>query len=478
MTYLTKMHISFLGTLRYNLPMNAKVHSMNMCEGALVPKIIKFTLPLIASGILQLLFNAADMVVAGRYVGANALAAVGSTSSLINLLVNLFMGLSVGANVLVARFFGSGQEKDVSETVHTSVLLSLICGFFLAGFGFFMAPKLLVMMGTPAEVLPLSVLYIRIYFAGMPVSLLYNFASAILRAVGDTKRPLIYLTVAGVINVIANIIFIVFLGFGVDGVAYATVISQTISAVMVLMSLIKSNECYKVELSKLRLYGEKVKLILRFGLPAGLQGCVFSFSNVLIQSSINSFGAEAMAGNSAACNIEGFIYVAMNAFHHTSLSFTGQNFGAKKFDRIKKVCLTGLIMVSVVGFVLGSLSYIFGPELLAIYADKADAEIVIHYGMRRMAVIMFTYFTCGTMDCIVGSIRGLGYSIMPTIVSLLGACAFRIIWICTVFRSVHTLECLYLSYPISWILTTSVHLICFVIVFKKAKNRYLTPETA
>ena len=449
--------------------MAAKKYSINMTEGALLPKIISFAIPLMASSLLQLLFNAADMVVAGRFAGSNALAAIGSTSSLINLLVNLFIGLSVGANVLVARFFGSGRESDVSEMVHTAVLLSIISGFFLAGFGFFMAPKLLIMMGTPEEVLPLSVLYIRIYFMGMPVSLLYNFVSAILRAIGDTKRPLIYLTIAGFLNVICNIIFIVIFGMGVDGVAYATVLSQAVSAILVVGALIKSDECYKLELKKLVFTKDKFLQILRLGIPAGFQGIVFSLSNVLIQSSVNSFGASAMAGNAAASNIEGFIYVSMNAFHHTCLSFTSQNYGAKNFERIKRVLITCLVMVSGIGFLLGVAAYVFGPNLLSIYANSSDAKAVIEYGMIRMGIIMFTYFTCGMMDVMVGAIRGLGYSLMPTIVSLCGACLFRIIWIYTAFRSIRTLTCLYISYPISWVLTFSVHLICFLIVLRKKK---------
>ena len=449
--------------------MAAKKYSINMTEGALLPKIISFAIPLMASSLLQLLFNAADMVVAGRFAGSNALAAIGSTSSLINLLVNLFIGLSVGANVLVARFFGSGRESDVSEMVHTAVLLSIISGFFLAGFGFFMAPKLLIMMGTPEEVLPLSVLYIRIYFMGMPVSLLYNFVSAILRAIGDTKRPLIYLTIAGFLNVICNIIFIVIFGMGVDGVAYATVLSQAVSAILVVGALIKSDECYKLELKKLVFTKDKFLQILRLGIPAGFQGIVFSLSNVLIQSSVNSFGASAMAGNAAASNIEGFIYVSMNAFHHTCLSFTSQNYGAKNFERIKRVLITCLVMVSGIGFLLGVAAYVFGPNLLSIYANSSDAKAVIEYGMIRMGIIMFTYFTCGMMDVMVGAIRGLGYSLMPTIVSLCGACLFRIIWIYTAFRSIRTLTCLYISYPISWVLTFSVHLICFLIALRKKK---------
>lgn len=451
--------------------MSKKSYSINMCEGPLLPKIISFTLPLMASSILQLLFNAADIVVAGRYVGSNALAAIGTTSSLINLLVNVFMGLSVGANVLVARFYGSKRTKDVSETVHTSIILAIICGIILAFIGYVFAPKILIMMGTPEEVLPLSSLYIKIYFLGMPASLLYNFGAAVLRAIGDTKRPLIYLTIAGALNVVCNVAFIVIGGMGVDGVAYATVLSQTVSAVLVLICLVRSDECYKVELKKLKVTADKLLQILRLGLPAGFQGAIFSISNVLIQSSINSFGADAMAGNTAACNIEGFVYVSMNALHQTSLSFTSQNYGAKNFDRIKKICITCMTCVTVVGFALGTLSYVFGEQLLSIYANENDREVVIYYGMLRMAIIMFSYFTCGTMDVMVGCMRGLGYSILPMIVSLMGACGFRILWIYTIFTKIHTLQCLYISYPVSWIITTIVHVICFLICFRATKRK-------
>lgn len=454
--------------------MSTKKYSMNTTEGPIFPKIVSFTIPLILSSILQLLFNAVDMVVAGRFAGKTALAAIGSTSSLINLLVNVFMGLSVGGNVLVARYFGSNRERDVHETVHTAISLSLISGIILAFIGILFAPSLLVLMGTPDEVLPLSSLYIRIYFAGMPVQMFYNFGAAILRAIGDTKRPLTYLTVAGAINAVCNVVFIVAFGMGVDGVAYATVLSQAISAVLIARCLITSNECYRLEIKKLRIYKDKLMQILRLGLPAGFQGAVFSISNVLIQSSVNSFGSDAMAGNTACSNIEGFVYVAMNAVHHTCLSFTSQNFGANRFDRIKKIYIQCMSFTAIVGFVLGAICYVFGPALLSIYAGSNDKDVVIYYGMIRIGVIMLTYFTCGTMDVCVGAIRGLGYSIMPMIVSLLGACGFRILWIYTIFRQYHTLRCLYISYPISWTLTTTAHIICFIIVFNKCKKRMST----
>ena len=442
-----------------------------MCEGPLFSKIWIFTVPLILSGLLQLLFNAVDMIVAGRYVGKEALAAVGSTSSLINLLTNVFIGLSTAANVLVARYFGSGQDKDVHETVHTSIALSVISGVILSVLGIIVAPKILVLMGTHESVLPMATLYIRIYFLGMPVLMLYNFGAAILRAIGDTKRPLYYLTISGAINAICNVIFIVVFHMGVAGVAYATILSQAISAILTIRCLMVSDESYRFELKKVHIYRDKLGQILRLGLPAGFQGSIFSISNVLIQSSINSFGADAMAGNSAACNIEGFVYVTMNTFHVTCLSFVSQNYGKHYFARIRKIFLICLGSVTAVGLIAGSLSYVFGPQLLSLYANDADKSVVIAYGMRRLAIIMFTYFTCGMMDTCVGALRGLGYSVMPMIVSLLGACGFRILWIFTIFRAFRSLENLYISYPISWTITTTVHIICFIIVFNKLRKR-------
>ncbi len=451
--------------------MKKKEYSINTTEGTLFPKILSFAIPLILSSVLQLLFNTVDMVVAGRFAGKTALAAIGSTSSLINLLVNVFLGLSVGANVLVARFFGSGQEKDVHETVHTAVSLSVIGGIALSFIGVIFAPKILVLMGTPLSVLPDASLYIRIYFVGMPVQMLYNFGAAILRSVGDTKRPLTYLTISGAINAVCNVVFITAFGMGVDGVAWATVLSQTVSAYLVVRCLIRSDECYRLEIKKLRIYQNKFTQILRLGLPAGFQGAIFSISNVLIQSSINSFGEDAMAGSTASSNLENFVYCSMNAIYHTCLSFTSQNYGAKRFDRIKKLFLECLGLVIVIGATVGSLVYIFGPNLLAIFAGDNDKDVVIHYGLIRAQIIMLTYFSCGIMEVAVGAIRGLGYSIMPMIVSLLGACGLRIVWIFTVFRLHRSLECLYLSYPISWVVTFSVHLVCFIIVFNRQKKK-------
>ncbi len=444
--------------------MKRKSYEIDMCSGPLFSKILLFAVPLMISSILQLLFNAADMVVVGRFAGSTALAAVGANASLINMLTNLFIGFSVGANVLVARFYGAKREEDISETVHSAVVLSLVCGLGLMVFGMAVAPRILVLMGTPHDVLSQAVLYIRIYFAGMPVILLYNFGSSVLRAVGDTQRPLYYLFGAGVVNIILNLIFVIGFHLGVAGVALATVISQVVSAGLILRCLMHMEGGCRVEWKKLRMKKEKVMQIVRIGLPAGLQGTVFSLSNVLIQSSVNSFGSVAMAGNTAAQNIEGFIYMAMNACHQTALSFTSQNFGAGNYKRIGKVLLECLTMVTAVGIVMGWSAYLCGNQLLGIYSSDAG---VIEVGLLRLSVICTTYCLCGIMDVMVGELRGLGYAFLPMIVSLLGACGFRILWIFTVFQSHRSLWVLYISYPVSWVLTGAVHMGCYIFVRRK-----------
>ena len=441
-----------------------KKYEMDMCNGPLLSKILLFSLPLMASGILQLLFNAADMVVAGRFAGSVALGAIGATSSLINLLINVFMGLSVGANVTIAHFYGARRDEDVSNTVHTTIALVFVCGIFLMIFGSFVSGPLLTLMGTPDEILPYSAIYMRIYFLGCPMLLLYNFGAAILRAVGDTRRPLIYLSIAGVVNIILNMIFVIIFGLGVVGVALATIISQSVSAILVLITIMNSDSSIRFEWRKLKFHKNMVLRIARIGLPAGFQGAVFAISNVLIQSSVNSFGAIAVAGNTASMSLEGFVYNAMNSYHQTAISFTGQNVGASRYDRVRRTMWLCLCCVTVTGLSLGALSTLFGRQLLSLYSTDSA---VIEYGMRRINIIMITYFLCGLMDSIVGTIRGMGYSIMPMIVSLLGACAFRIVWIYTIFRFIYTPECLYISYPISWILTFSVHFICYFNVSKK-----------
>jgi len=448
---------------------NARSYEIDMCNGPLLKKILIFYFPLMLSGVLQLLFNAADIVVVGRFAGSHALAAVGSTSSLINLLVNLFIGLSVGANVLVARFYGAGLKRDLSEMVHTAITTSLIAGCFLAVVGIFVAGPALRLMGTPDDVIDHAILYMQIYFAGMPAMMAYNFGAAVLRAVGDTQRPLYYLLIAGVINVILNLICVIIFHMGVAGVAIATVISQVVSALLVLRCLMQTDSGYRLDLKQLRIVPEKMKKMVQIGIPAGLQGALFSISNVLIQSSVNSFGSIAMAGNTAAANIEGFIYTSMNALHQTAISFTGQNYGARNYKRIGRILVICEVLVILVGLIMGNGAYLFGDTLLRLYTTEAE---VIPYGMLRLSFIATTYALCGMMDVIVGSLRGIGCSIMPMLVSLTGACLFRVVWIYTVFRHFHTLEALYISYPISWILTFMVHLICFIIVYRKLGRRW------
>ena len=447
---------------------NEKKYEIDMCNGPLLSKILSFYIPLMLSGILQLLFNAADVIVVGRYAGNEALAAVGSTSSLINLLVNVFIGLSVGTNVCVARFYGAGQRKDLEETVHTAIATACLSGILLVFIGILIAGPALELMATPEDVIQQSILYMRIYFLGMPAMMAYNFGSAVLRAVGDTKRPLYFLLIAGVINVLLNLIFVISLHMGVGGVALATVISQFISAALVIRCLIRSRSDYRLELSKLRIYKDKLLKMIQIGLPAGVQGALFSASNVLIQSSVNSFGSVAMAGNTAASNIEGFVYTSMNSFHQAAISFTGQNYGARKYKRIGKILLICEGLVTLVGLVLGNTAYLGGGVLLQLYAP--GNQEVIAYGILRLSFICTTYCLCGMMDVAVGVLRGMGYSIMPMIVSLTGACLFRVVWILTVFKQIHTLECLYLSYPISWLLTFSVHMICFAVVYTKLRK--------
>lgn len=446
--------------------MNNKSYAMDMCHGPLVGKMLAFSVPLIFSGILQLLFQAVDTVVVGRFAGPNSLAAVGSTTALINLLINLFVGLSVGANVLIAQYYGAKREQDVRDTLHTAIALSLACGVILAFIGWFASGQLLRWMDTPDEVWKLATLYMKIYFLGMPMSMLYNFGSAILRAMGDTRRPLYFLMISGVINAGLNLLFVIVFHMDVAGVAAATVISQCISAGLVALCLMGQEGCFHLELRQLRIHRDKALRIICTGLPAGLQGVIFALSNVLIQSSVNSFGSVAMAGNSAAASVEGFIYMSMNAYHHTALNFVSQNYGAGEYGRIKTVMRNSLIMVTVVGLGMGLTCYGFAPVLLSVYSSDAE---VISYGIIRMSVISTSYFLCGIMDVMVGTLRGMGYAVMPMVVSLVGACGLRILWIYTIFRQVHTLTNLYLSYPVTWTITFCVHMICFLVVMRKLK---------
>ncbi|MBQ8554392.1 MAG: MATE family efflux transporter [Clostridia bacterium] len=439
-----------------------------MTVGALLPKVLLFSLPLIASSILQLLFNAADMVVVGQWAGPEPLAAVGSTGSLINLMVNVFMGLSVGGSVVIAKAYGAHDPEAVHKGVHTSMTLALIAGILVAVVGFVFCRPLLQLMDNPE--LELATLYMQIYFLGMPANMVYNFGAAILRAVGDTRRPLIYLFIAGVVNVVLNLIMVIVFHLSVSGVAVATVVSQIVSAVLVVTCLIRTTGGVHLDIKSLRIHKRQLGEILRVGLPAGLQGSLFSISNVLIQSSVNSFGSIVVAANSAAGNLEGFVYTSMNAIHQAALTFGSQNLGAGRIDRVKRSMWVCLGTVTVIGIVMGNLFYLAGAPLLSLYNNNAQ---VIHYGLIRMAYILPLYFLCGLMDVIVGTLRGIGYAIMPMIVSLTGACLFRVVWIYTIFAADPTLDTLYISYPISWGLTFAVHMLCYAFIARKKLNGYL-----
>ncbi len=454
-------------------------HGIDMTEGSILPKILRFTLPLMLSSVLQLLFNAADIIVVGNFASENSLAAVGSTTALINLMTNLFLGLSTGANVLASHYMGAGDNERVSKTVHSSIALSITSGLILTVIGIIFADKLLVLMDTPDNVLNLSALYLRIYFAGMVAMMIYNFGSSLLRSKGDTKRPLYYLTFSGVINVILNLIFVIVFKMDVAGVALATVISQCVSAFLIIRCLMTESDGFKLELKKLGVDKNTALKILRIGIPSGFQGVVFSLSNVVIQSSINGFGEIVMAGNAAAASIEGFVWVSMNAFSQAAISFVSQNIGAGKYSRVNKIAFTACACAAIAGLVLGNIVYLLGEPLLGIYDPRPE---IIPSGLTRMSLVCCFYFLCGLMDCCTGAIRGMGYAIVPTIVSLIGACGLRLLWIATIFQipEYHTEFMLFLSYPMSWGITFLVHLICFVIMRRKfPKEDYINqPETA
>ncbi len=448
-----------------------KGFSIDMCSGSIPKKMIIFALPLMLSGLLQLLFNAADIIVVGNYAGDESLAAVGATSTLINLMTNLFIGMSVGANVLTANYFAAGQEKDLSKTVHTAMTVSILSGLFLTVVGFVAAPSVLRLMQTPDDVIGLAIIYLRTYFCGMTAVMVYNFGSAILRAIGDTQRSLYFLLIAGIVNVVLNLIFVIVFHWGVFGVGLATVISQVISATLVFICLLKEKSSIRVDVTKLRIDSHKLRRILQIGLPAGLQGMMFSLANIVIQSSVNSFGTTVIAGNSASANVEGFAFTSMNAFHQSAVSFTGQNAGARKYDRINKILFTALGYVSIVGTLFCVIYIIFGRQLISLYTDSAA---VVDAGIRRLIIIACSYVVCGMMDVVVGALRGLGYSFMPMIVSLVGVCALRVVWIATVFRipEYHTIEMIYYTYPLSWTVTLCAHLICYCFVKKKIKIKW------
>lgn len=446
---------------------DTKKYEINMCEGNITKKLILFTAPLIFSGLLQLLYNAADIIVVGRFAGKNSLAAVGATTSLINLITNIFIGLSSGISVITARAFGSKNKESVSRAAGTSVSLGFISGFIIMIFGFFASKTLLSMMDCPPEVLELSALYMKIFFLGSIGNMIYNFAGAILRAMGDTKRPLYYLTFSGLVNIILNLIFVIIFKMDVAGVALATIISQYISAFLVIRCLVKSEKLLTKD--NLKIHKTEFAGILKIGLPAGIQGVLFSLSNVLIQTSINSFGSDTIAGNAAASSLEGFVYIAMNAFHHSAITYVGQNFGAGNIKRIKKGIYILLGLVSAVGIIFGNGLILFAAPLLSIYNK---GKHVIAMGILRLTYVASLYFMCGVMDSVVGILRGLGHALIPMLISLFGACVLRIIWIYTVFAKFRTLEMLFVSYPVSWFLTTAMLFVYYKIVSKKQYAKF------
>lgn len=450
----------------------------NLTDGPLFSGIISYTIPIILTGLLQLLFNAADLVVVGRYRGSIAVAAVSATGAITNLIVNLFIGLSVGAGVSVAHGLGGRQDEDVHRTVHTAIPTAFIGGVILTVIGVVFADDFLVMMQTPWDVLPYATKYMKFYFCGMTFMLLYNFAASILRAAGDTKTPLLFLSIAGVVNVLLNLFFIIKLEMHVEGVAIATMISQAVSAILVLIALMCRKDACKLYIKKLRFYKVQLLKIIRIGMPAGLQGSLFSISNVFIMSSFNSFNDSVLiSGNGAASNIEGFVYVIMNSLHQTAVNYIGQNVGAGKFDRVKKSYWICMICVLVAGITAGGLVYAFGEPLLSIYIT--DSQLAIEYGLRRFSIVCVTYFLCGLMDVSTGALRGLGSSFIPMLISVLGVCGLRILWIYTIFRvpQFHTPESLYLSYPVSWLITVAAQVTAFLIIYKK-KSRQAQIETA
>ncbi|MCQ2596754.1 MAG: MATE family efflux transporter [Treponema sp.] len=453
-----------------------KKNQIDMTEGSIAAKLIAFSVPLIISSILQLLFNAADIIVVGRFAGDNSLAAVGSTASLIHMLVNLFTGLATGTTVVAANYFGARDKDGLHDTVHTSMVVSVWSGIILTVVGIFGAKRILLMMGSPVEVLPLAQLYLKVYFAGITASMVYNFGSALLRAKGDTQRPLVILLIAGVINVVLNLVFVIPFHMDVAGVALATVLSQLFAAVVVVVILLRESDGFQLNLKDLKINRTIFSRIVRIGVPAGVQGILFSFSNVIIQSSVNSFGPVVIAGNSAGSNIEGFVWTSMNGLSQGVMTFAGQNLGAGKIERIRKLPLISQIMVIVEGLVLGNIVVHFSPVLLSLYTRNPE---VIAEGVIRIRMVCTLYCLCGMMDCMANMIRGLGHSLLPMIVTIFGACGLRLLWIFTGFRFVekfHSMNSLLATYPVSWFATWSTLVVCFVIIYKKEFKNKISGE--
>ncbi len=450
--------------------MRRRTYDIDMCHGPLASKLLLFALPLMLSSILQLLFNAADVVVVGQFVGKEAMAAVGSNGALINLLVNLFVGLSVGANVVIARDLGAGRPDEAAQGVHTAMALALWSGIGMMVFGILMAHQLLIWMESPTDVIDLAAVYLRIYFLGMPANMLYNFGAAILRAKGDTQRPLYYLTAAGVVNVLLNLFLVIVCNLGVIGVGIATIVSQYISAFLVTYCMVREQGPLHLDLKKLRMRWRVVKRIMQVGLPAGFQGVLFALSNVVIQSSLNSFNDPVIvAGSAASSSIEGFVYMSMNAFQQTAITFVGQNYGAGECKRVDKIAIQCVTFAVLTGLILGNLAYFFGEPLLSIYAP-GEPEVVAQ-GMVRMTYICAPYFVCGIMDTMVGVLRGLSYSVVPMVSSLIGVCGLRLLWVAYIFPLNRVPASLYFSYLVTWSITGLFHVIFFLAIRRHAYRK-------
>lgn len=443
---------------------------IDMCSGSMAPKIFQFAIPLMLSRIIQLLFNAADIIVVSNFCGDSALAAVGSTTSVINLMLNVFFGLSTATNILAARFIGEKRPDEVDKIVHTSVLLSAIAGIIVAVIGLIISRPILVLMKSPDNVIDLSTLYFRLYCLGMPASIIYNFGSALLNSKGDTKLPLYIISASGVINFLLNLFLVIGCGMSVDGVATATVISQYISAICVIIALMRSEGVIKLNLKKLKIHKQQLISIIKIGVPAGFQGMVFSFSNVIIQSSVNFFGKDVMAGYAATNSIQGFMYASMNSFYQANLTFTSQNVGANKWDRVRRSWFICLAYVTVIGITISQIAFRFSPQLLGIYVDD---PAVIEHGINCATFLWLPVFLCGLMETTMGGIRGMGYTTLPMIISMLGACGTRILWISTVFALYPTTRVLFMAYPISWVLTALAHSVCYIIIYRKEKQKAL-----
>ena len=457
---------------------------VDMLNGPLFGKIMVFAFSIMLTNVLQLLYNAADLMIIGQFSGSDtAVAAVGATGTIVNLILNLFIGLSVGVSVLVARGYGTGNREDTQKAVHTAMLLALISGFVVLAIGLVLSKSFLGWLNTSPAIIDQSSLYLKIYFLGAPFNLIYNFGAAILRATGDAKRPLYFLSLSGLVNVILNFVFVYFLHMDVAGVALATVASQILSSVLIVMSLRRQEGMCRLYIRKLHIYKDSLIRIIQIGFPASIQNTLFAISSMMIQSSVNSFDlpfaeqgiAPYTSGSAAASTIDSFLYTSLNSFLHASMNFTGQNYAAGKYSRVRKVLSTCILAAFCTGVVFGSLILVFGKPLLSIYVP--GDELAITYGYQRLLVLCPTYFFCGIMEVLVGQLRGLGKSLVPMFISVVGICGFRAFWIYTIFAINHDWNVLFLSYPASWLLTSAVQYICYHMIQKKMPRTDTTSET-